>query len=73
MRFFKAALSLAFLAGSALAQGTQLTIPSPGSTLTAGSEFVVQVYMGVSMRVVMMHLLPTCVPRATPKTLTSLP
>ncbi|KAG8215383.1 hypothetical protein J3R82DRAFT_8983 [Butyriboletus roseoflavus] len=46
MHFFKSALSLALLAGSALAQGTLLTLPPPGSTLTAGSEFTVQVYMG---------------------------
>ncbi|KAN0080351.1 hypothetical protein V8E55_009917 [Tylopilus felleus] len=46
MQFFKAALSLALLAGSALAQSTQLTYPPPGTTLTVGSEFTVQVYMG---------------------------
>ncbi|KAH0834196.1 hypothetical protein J3R83DRAFT_11508 [Lanmaoa asiatica] len=46
MHFIKAALSLAFLAGSALAQSTQLTLPPPGSTLTAGSEILVQVGMG---------------------------
>lgn len=57
MHFFKAALALAFLAGSALAQGTQLTFPPPGSTLTVGSEFTVQVYMGVCNRIVIMYLL----------------
>ncbi|KIJ57619.1 hypothetical protein HYDPIDRAFT_34936 [Hydnomerulius pinastri MD-312] len=43
----KAALPLALLAaGSAFAQSTQLTLPAPGSTLTAGSEVTVQVGMG---------------------------
>lgn len=52
MQFFKAALSLALLAGSALAQSTQLTYPPPGTTLTVGSEFTVQVYMGVRTHIV---------------------
>ncbi|KAG8215382.1 hypothetical protein J3R82DRAFT_8981 [Butyriboletus roseoflavus] len=46
MYFFKAALTFTFLAGSALAQGTLLTLPPPGSTLTTGSNITVQVGMG---------------------------
>ncbi|KAF9219889.1 hypothetical protein BS17DRAFT_371351 [Gyrodon lividus] len=46
MYFFKAALSLALLTGSAVAQSTQLTLPAPGSTLTTGSSVTVQVGMG---------------------------
>ncbi|KAF8554259.1 hypothetical protein OG21DRAFT_1484799 [Imleria badia] len=46
MQLFKTVLSLALLAGSALAQSTQLTYPPAGSTLTAGSNITVQVYMG---------------------------
>ena len=50
MRFFQAALSLALLAGSALAQSTLLQYPPAGSTLTAGCDFTVQINMGVSAR-----------------------
>ncbi|KAF9231444.1 hypothetical protein BU15DRAFT_82396 [Melanogaster broomeanus] len=46
MYFLEATLSLALLVGSALAQSTQLTLPAPGSTLTAGENVTVQVGMG---------------------------
>ncbi|KAF8416280.1 hypothetical protein L210DRAFT_3511863 [Boletus edulis BED1] len=46
MQLFKAALSLALLASSVLAQSTQLLYPPPGSTLTGGSSITVQVGMG---------------------------
>ena len=56
MQLFKAALSLVLLAGLALAQSTQITVPPPGSTLTAGGDTTVQVYMGVLTCIVMTHL-----------------
>ncbi|KAF8838564.1 hypothetical protein BDN67DRAFT_954823 [Paxillus ammoniavirescens] len=46
MYFFEAALSLALLAGSALAQSTQLTLPAPYSTLIPGNNATVRVGMG---------------------------
>ncbi|KIJ13019.1 hypothetical protein PAXINDRAFT_117585 [Paxillus involutus ATCC 200175] len=46
MYFLKAALSLALLAGSALAQSTQLTLPAPYSTLIPGDNVTVRVGMG---------------------------
>ncbi|KAI9463438.1 hypothetical protein HD554DRAFT_2124169 [Boletus coccyginus] len=46
MQLFNTVLSLVLLAGSALAQSTQITFPPPGSTLTAAGDTTVQVYMG---------------------------
>ncbi|KAI9463439.1 hypothetical protein HD554DRAFT_1312720 [Boletus coccyginus] len=46
MQVFKAALSLVLFAGSALAQSTQINFPPPGSTLVAGCDTTVQIYMG---------------------------
>lgn len=51
-----------FMAGSALPQGMLLTIPPPGSTLSAGGNITVQVSMEVSNGVAFMHLLFTLYP-----------
>ncbi|KIK93216.1 hypothetical protein PAXRUDRAFT_829179 [Paxillus rubicundulus Ve08.2h10] len=46
MYFLKAALSLALLAGSALAQSTQLVLPAPYSTFIPGKNATIRVGMG---------------------------